>query len=218
MAGVSPALALARSLLWIGGRSGVDRLGVHERPLHETSARYAPHQHVMSAFTTNVSGAVIGYVANFGLQQHQQQEDDIGGFFGTPGGNGITNGGAGGVMGSGFGELLNEANASDDQSPAGLLMPLWAYRSAAAYLLLISLLGVIMNVIVVIVILNDPQVLGYLIYVINMRHDNIVGNLSYIIMNKKVYRLQPRYTYVRIGPAYIIYCIKVMYLISYLVY
>ena len=44
---------------------------------------------------------------------------------------------------------------------ADLLMPLWAYRSAAAYLLFISVIGIIMNVVVVIVIVNDPQVTLY---------------------------------------------------------
>ena len=40
-----------------------------------------------------------------------------------------------------------------------LLMPEWAYQLAAVYLVIISVLGVVMNVTVVIVILNDPQVL-----------------------------------------------------------
>lgn len=44
-----------------------------------------------------------------------------------------------------------------------LLMPEWAYQVAAIYLLMISVLGVVMNVIVVLVILNDPQVTIFLL-------------------------------------------------------
>jgi hypothetical protein len=40
-----------------------------------------------------------------------------------------------------------------------LLMPVWAYQSAAAYLIFISVLGLFMNIIVVLVIISDPQVL-----------------------------------------------------------
>jgi hypothetical protein len=39
-----------------------------------------------------------------------------------------------------------------------LLMPIWAYQSAAAYLICISVLGLFMNIVVVLVIINDPQV------------------------------------------------------------
>lgn len=39
-----------------------------------------------------------------------------------------------------------------------LLMPEWAYQVAAAYLVVICVLGVVMNAMVVVVILNDPQV------------------------------------------------------------
>jgi hypothetical protein len=39
-----------------------------------------------------------------------------------------------------------------------LLMPIWAYQSAAAYLIFISVLGLFMNIVVVLVIINDPQV------------------------------------------------------------
>lgn len=39
-----------------------------------------------------------------------------------------------------------------------LLMPIWAYRIAAGYLISISLIGLILNVIVIIVLLNDPKV------------------------------------------------------------
>lgn len=49
---------------------------------------------------------------------------------------------------------------SGDPDLDQLLMPLWAYRTAAVYLLFISVLGLIMNIIVIIVIVNDPQVLS----------------------------------------------------------
>jgi hypothetical protein len=39
-----------------------------------------------------------------------------------------------------------------------LLMPIWAYQSAAGYLIIISVLGLFMNIVVVLVIINDPQV------------------------------------------------------------
>ncbi|XP_046651129.1 rhodopsin, G0-coupled-like [Daphnia pulicaria] len=38
-----------------------------------------------------------------------------------------------------------------------LLMPIWAYQLAAAYLIFISVLGLFMNIVVVLVIVNDPQ-------------------------------------------------------------
>jgi c-opsin len=37
-------------------------------------------------------------------------------------------------------------------------MPIWAYQSAAVYLIFISVFGLLMNIVVVIVIINDPQV------------------------------------------------------------
>ncbi len=39
-----------------------------------------------------------------------------------------------------------------------LLMPIWAYQSAAVYLIFISVFGLLMNIVVVIVIISDPQV------------------------------------------------------------
>lgn len=50
------------------------------------------------------------------------------------------------------------SSAVDVIPSAGLLMPEWAYQLAAIYLIVISVLGVVMNVTVVIVILNDSQV------------------------------------------------------------
>lgn len=38
-------------------------------------------------------------------------------------------------------------------------MPEWVYLSAGAYLLFISAIGLFMNIVVVIIILNDPQVI-----------------------------------------------------------
>lgn len=40
-----------------------------------------------------------------------------------------------------------------------ILMPEWVYLSAGAYLLFISAIGLFMNIVVVIIILNDPQVI-----------------------------------------------------------
>ncbi|XP_045029547.1 melanopsin isoform X1 [Daphnia magna] len=53
---------------------------------------------------------------------------------------------------------LNTSNQTDgDERVIGsLLMPVWAYQSAAAYLVFISVVGLFMNVLVIIVILNDP--------------------------------------------------------------
>lgn len=95
-------------------------------------AHYAPQQHLM-AITANVSGAVLGFVVDVG-----QRRDDVA--------DELLNGGA------------DQSGDTDDDAAAALLMPLWAYHSAAIYLLFVSVLGLIMNVIVVIVILNDPQV------------------------------------------------------------
>lgn len=66
-----------------------------------------------------------------------------------------------------------EGGLTDDDSFANgssgivsqLLMPVWAYQLAAVYLIFISIMGLITNIIVVVVILNDPQVF-YLIYLI----------------------------------------------------
>uniref|UniRef100_A0A0N8CBL7 Gpcr rhodopsin family n=1 Tax=Daphnia magna TaxID=35525 RepID=A0A0N8CBL7_9CRUS len=53
---------------------------------------------------------------------------------------------------------VNTTNQTDgDERVIGsLLMPVWAYQSAAAYLVFISVVGLFMNVLVIIVILNDP--------------------------------------------------------------
>jgi hypothetical protein len=45
-----------------------------------------------------------------------------------------------------------------DAELAHLLMPIWAYQLAAGYLIFISVLGLFMNIVVVLVIINDPQV------------------------------------------------------------
>ncbi len=49
-------------------------------------------------------------------------------------------------------------NEQTDAELALLLMPVWAYQTAAAYLIFISVLGLFMNIVVVLVIINDPQV------------------------------------------------------------
>ncbi|KAI9554586.1 pteropsin8 [Daphnia sinensis] len=59
---------------------------------------------------------------------------------------------------------LEEGDLTDDSFTNGssgigpqLLMPVWAYQSAAVYLIFISIMGLITNIIVVVVILSDPQ-------------------------------------------------------------
>ena len=47
---------------------------------------------------------------------------------------------------------------NSDGSDRHLLMPIWAYQIASGYLFFISVMGLILNVIVIIVILNDPKV------------------------------------------------------------
>uniref|UniRef100_A0A0P5YC45 Gpcr rhodopsin family n=1 Tax=Daphnia magna TaxID=35525 RepID=A0A0P5YC45_9CRUS len=57
-----------------------------------------------------------------------------------------------------FNGSVNTSNQTDgDERVIGsLLMSVWAYQSAAAYLVFISVVGLFMNVLVIIVILNDP--------------------------------------------------------------
>ena len=61
-----------------------------------------------------------------------------------------------------------------DQEQLLLLMPIWAYQSAAVYLIFISVFGLLMNIVVVIVIINDPQV-----YII----DDESSCLSHVCLN-----------------------------------
>lgn len=99
----------------------------------ELTDHYAPQQQFMP-ITTNISGAVLGYVVDI-----SQSLDEI---------NTI---GLSEVVG--FSPSENASDSADE-----LLMPLWAYHTAAVYLLFISVLGLVMNIVVVIVIINDPQV------------------------------------------------------------
>ncbi len=59
--------------------------------------------------------------------------------------------------------LLSVANDSEDTTSAGrrLLMPAWAYKSAAGYLLIVSVMGLTLNIIVVLVLLSDQQVIQF---------------------------------------------------------
>ncbi|XP_046451536.1 melanopsin-like [Daphnia pulex] len=50
-----------------------------------------------------------------------------------------------------------DAEQTDAELMAHLLMPVWAYQSAAVYLIFISVLGLFMNIVVILVIVNDPQ-------------------------------------------------------------
>lgn len=58
--------------------------------------------------------------------------------------------------------LLNSSGRTEDNLTVPmvefLLMPVWVYWSASAYLLLISVVGLLMNIVVIVVILNDSQV------------------------------------------------------------
>ena len=57
---------------------------------------------------------------------------------------------------------ISSSNA--DGELVDLLMPIWAYKSAAIYLIFISVFGLLMNIVVVIVIISDPQVGPFLNY------------------------------------------------------
>ena len=57
---------------------------------------------------------------------------------------------------------ISSSNA--DVELVDLLMPIWAYKSAGIYLIFISVFGLLMNIVVVIVIINDPQVGSFLSY------------------------------------------------------
>ena len=67
----------------------------------------------------------------------------------------------GGTIGYDSPEMLmiisndSELNAITSEN---LLMPVWAYKSAAGYLLFISVMGLMLNTIVVLVLINDKQV------------------------------------------------------------
>ena len=70
--------------------------------------------------------------------------------------------GGGGTIGYNSQEMLmvisNDSEFNAITSENHLLMPIWAYKSAAGYLLFISVMGLILNTIVVLVLINDKQV------------------------------------------------------------
>ena len=71
--------------------------------------------------------------------------------------------GGGGTIGYNSQEMLMVSISNDSEfnaitSENRLLMPIWAYKSAAGYLLFISVMGLILNTIVVLVLINDKQV------------------------------------------------------------
>lgn len=51
------------------------------------------------------------------------------------------------------------ANVSSNDPDHHLLMPIWAFKCAAVYLLFVSVVGSILNIIVVVVLLSDQQVM-----------------------------------------------------------
>jgi hypothetical protein len=53
---------------------------------------------------------------------------------------------------------VSEYSVDDPGGHRHLLMPSWAYQMAASYLFFICVIGLILNTIVVIVLLNDPKV------------------------------------------------------------
>ncbi|EFX80367.1 pteropsin7 [Daphnia pulex] len=56
-----------------------------------------------------------------------------------------------------FDNTTASSNGDQQTELAHLLMPVWAYQLAAGYLIFISVLGLFMNIVVVLVIINDPQ-------------------------------------------------------------
>ncbi len=53
---------------------------------------------------------------------------------------------------------VSEYSMDDPSGRHHLLMPIWAYQIAASYLFFICVIGLVLNTIVVIVLLNDPKV------------------------------------------------------------
>ncbi|XP_032798053.2 melanopsin [Daphnia magna] len=98
--------------------------------------------------TNNISGAVLlGHVLNFAMKKQQEkQRHDL---LPLVDSNWFDNGTAA--------SSSHIIKAASDATTVELLMPVWAYQTAAVYLICICVVGLIMNVIVVIVILNDPQ-------------------------------------------------------------
>lgn len=62
-------------------------------------------------------------------------------------------------------DLMTDESSSAAQSDGDgrmsdpLLMPVWAYQTAAAYLIAISIVGLVMNILVIIAIVSDRQVI-----------------------------------------------------------
>lgn len=59
--------------------------------------------------------------------------------------------------------MTNESSSAAQSDGDGrmsdpLLMPVWAYQTAAAYLIAISIVGLVMNILVIIAIVSDRQV------------------------------------------------------------
>lgn len=101
--------------------------------------------------TNNISGAVLlGHVLDFAMKKQQdKQRHDL---LPLVDSNWFDNGTAA--------SSSHIIRAASDATTVELLMPVWAYQTAAVYLICICVVGLIMNVIVVIVILNDPQVIS----------------------------------------------------------
>ncbi|EFX89511.1 pteropsin9 [Daphnia pulex] len=109
------------------------------------------------AIEANITSPLLGFVADV-ITSHLRKSDDD---FSSNSSTELLLFDSGGIAGDGnrpfiIGEYFGE-DADDPLAANNLLMPTWAYRLTAAYLLLISVLGLIMNVVVVIVILNDSQ-------------------------------------------------------------
>lgn len=111
------------------------------------------------AIDANITSPLLGFVADV-ITSHLRKSDDF-----NSNSTELLLFDSGGIAGDGnplfIGEYFGE-DADDPLAANNLLMPTWAYRLTAAYLLFISVLGLIMNVVVVIVILNDSQVIAIL--------------------------------------------------------
>lgn len=108
------------------------------------------------AIDANITSPLLGFVADVITSHLRKSADDF-----NSNSTELLLFDSGGIAGDGnpfiIGEYFGE-DANDPLAANNLLMPTWAYQLTAAYLLFISVLGLIMNVVVVIVILNDLQV------------------------------------------------------------
>ncbi|KAI9556926.1 pteropsin9 [Daphnia sinensis] len=102
------------------------------------------------SFSTNISNSVRNFVNE--MLTKQENSGDVNYF------NNHT--GLLRIIGTNYDSNIIAADydgVENSTDGVNLLMPTWAYRSVAAYLLFISVLGLVMNIIVAVVILNDSR-------------------------------------------------------------